>query len=98
MVRMTQTPTPAPTQPQIQVAVCGPSEATPEDEAHAREVGTLLAQRGAVVICGGGPGVMAAVAAGAKSVGGTVVGILPGRGRAGANPDLSLTISTGIGD
>ncbi|MEV7008837.1 TIGR00725 family protein [Streptosporangium sp. NPDC051022] len=82
----------------IQVSVCGPRDCTGEDEANAREVGRLLAERGAVVICGGYTGVMAAVAAGARSAGGTVVGILSLPDRQGANPDLSIVIPTGVGE
>ena len=51
-----------------------------------------------MVICGGGTGVMAAVAAGARSAGGLVVGIRPGPDREGASPDLSVTIVTNIGE
>ncbi|MER6828351.1 TIGR00725 family protein [Streptosporangium sp. NPDC000563] len=82
----------------IQVAVCGPRECTAQEESNAREVGRLLAERGAVVICGGHTGVMAAVAAGARSAGGTVVGVLPRSDRADANPDLSIVIPTGLGE
>ncbi|WP_283137706.1 TIGR00725 family protein [Rhizohabitans arisaemae] len=82
----------------IQVAVCGPQDCTEAEEAHAREVGRLLARRGAVVICGGYGGVMAAVSAGARGAGGTVVGILSGADRTQANPDLSIVIPTGIGE
>jgi uncharacterized protein (TIGR00725 family) len=58
----------------------------------------LLAEAGAVVICGGGTGVMAAVAAGARSAGGLVIGIRPGDNRADASPDLSATIVTNLGE
>lgn len=80
------------------MAVCGPRDCTPKEEADAREVGRLLAERGAVVICGGYTGVMAAVAAGARSAGGTVVGILSASDRQQANPDLSVVIPTGVGE
>jgi hypothetical protein len=60
-------------------------------------VGELLAARGATVLCGGGPGVMAAVAAGARSGGGLVIGILPGPDLAGASPNLSAAIVTNLG-
>ncbi|MEU2610071.1 hypothetical protein ABZ570_00545 [Micromonospora sp. NPDC007271] len=40
----------------------------------------LLAQRGVTVLCGGGGGVMAAVAAGARSRGGLVIGVRPDDG------------------
>ncbi|PZG41528.1 TIGR00725 family protein [Spongiactinospora gelatinilytica] len=82
----------------IQVSVCGPRDCTPDDESNAREVGRLLAGRGAVVICGGYSGVMAAVAAGARTAGGTVVGILSRADREQANPDLSIVIPTGVGE
>lgn len=81
-----------------QVAVCGPGRGcTEDDRTNAYRVGQLLAQRGAVTVCGGGPGVMAAVAAGARSEGGLVIGILPGDTREGASPDLSATVLTNMG-
>jgi uncharacterized protein (TIGR00725 family) len=82
----------------LQVAVCGPSVATPEEIAHAAEIGRLLAERGAVVICGGYGGVMGAVAQGAAEAGGLVVGVLSGRDRAGASPHLSVALPTGLGE
>jgi uncharacterized protein (TIGR00725 family) len=82
----------------FQVAVCGPRQCTDQQAAAARTVGVLLAEAGAVVICGGGTGVMAAVAAGARSAGGTVIGIRPGADTEGASPDLSVTIVTNLGE
>jgi uncharacterized protein (TIGR00725 family) len=81
-----------------QIAVCGPADCTDVEAAQAREVGELLAARGAVVICGGGTGVMAAVAAGARARGGVVVGVRPTPTREGASPDLTVTIATGMGE
>jgi len=81
-----------------QVAVCGPRQCTEEDEKSSFVVGQLLAQRGAVVICGGGQGVMAAVAAGVRSKDGLVVGIRPNDTREGASPDLSVTLVTNMGE
>ncbi|MFF3905982.1 TIGR00725 family protein [Streptomyces sp. NPDC001848] len=81
----------------VQVAVCGPARCGESERALAYEVGRLLAERGAVVICGGHGGVMAAVAAGARSREGVVVGVLPGADRTGAGPDLSVAIATGLG-
>jgi uncharacterized protein (TIGR00725 family) len=81
----------------IQVAVCGPRECGEEIRGLAAETGRLLAAGGAVVLCGGYGGVMAAVAEGARSAGGTVVGILSGADRAQANPHLSIVIPTGMG-
>ncbi|MGH3327890.1 MAG: LOG family protein, partial [Streptomycetales bacterium] len=42
--------------------------------------------------------VMAEAAAGARAAGGTVVGVLSRADRAGANPDLTIAIPTGMGD
>jgi uncharacterized protein (TIGR00725 family) len=81
----------------FQVAVCGPARCTDAERAAAHRVGRLLGERGVVVVCGGGAGVMAAVAAGARSRGGVVVGILPGDGREGASPDLSAVVVTNMG-
>lgn len=81
----------------FQVAVCGPARCTAAQAEQARQVGALLAARGATVLCGGGPGVMAAVAAGARAAGGVVVGILPGADRDGASPDLSVAVVTNQG-
>ncbi|ROP34310.1 TIGR00725 family protein [Couchioplanes caeruleus] len=82
----------------LQVAVCGPRACTDTDAENARRVGELLAERGAVVVCGGGDGVMAAVAAGARSRGGLVIGIRPNGTREGASPHLSATIVTNMGE
>jgi uncharacterized protein (TIGR00725 family) len=81
-----------------QVAVCGPRDCTETDQAHAYRIGQLLAERGAVVICGGGTGVMAAVAKGVRSKDGLVVGVRPTDTRDGASPDLSVTIVTNMGE
>lgn len=81
----------------VQIAVCGPAEASEQEREHARKVGRLLAQRDAAVICGGYGGVMAAVSAGAREAGGTVVGVLSRADRDDANPDLTVTIVTGMG-
>ena len=78
--------------------MCGPRDCTTAQAELARRVGVLLAEAGAVVICGGGTGVMAAVAAGARSVGGLVVGIRPGADESGASADLSVTIVTNLGE
>lgn len=79
------------------VAVCGQSDPDADQERAAEEVGRLLAEAGAVVICGGYGGVMEAVSRGASSAGGTVLGILSGADRTGANPHLTLALATGLG-
>jgi uncharacterized protein (TIGR00725 family) len=66
-------------------------------ERRAEEVGRLLAERGATVVCGGLGEVMAAVARGAKAAGGTTIGILPGTSPAEANEWIDHVVATGIG-
>ncbi len=58
----------------------------------------MLAELGAVVLCGGLGGVMEAVSRGAAEAGGTVVGILPGPDRSSGNRYLSLALATGLGE
>ena len=82
----------------VQVAVVGASDPTPEQEAAAEQVGAALASLGAVVVCGGLGGVMAAACRGAKGAGGATVGILPGSDPAEANPWVDVVIPTGMGE
>lgn len=79
------------------VSVIGGSRCTAVVAALGEQLGELLAERGCVVVCGGMSGVMDAVARGAKRRGGDCVGVLPGLDRAGAAPDLSLSLLTGMG-
>src|ERR1700679_2057470 len=79
----------------LQIAVVGGSVAT---RAAATEVGAALGSAGAIVVCGGLGGVMAAACRGAKSVGGVTVGILPGRDPSAANPWVDVVIPTGLGE
>ena len=81
----------------VQVAVCGPGECTPQEWDQAHRTGRLLAERGAVVLCGGLGGVTAAAAAGARAAGGIAVGVLPAADRAAAAPDLTVALPTGLG-
>lgn len=83
---------------QTQIAVIGGSEAGPSDLALAEQVGFALAGAGAVVVCGGLGGVMAAACRGAKSAAGVTVGLLPGIEGAAANPWVDIVIPTGIGE
>jgi uncharacterized protein (TIGR00725 family) len=83
--------------PRRYVAVIGAGEADPELAALAREVGRELARRGAVVVCGGLGGVMAAATQGVQEAGGVSLGILPGPDRSLANPHLTYSIPTNLG-
>lgn len=81
------------------VAVVGPSgDPGSEVLALAEEVGRLLAAAGALVVTGGGSGVMEAASKGAAEAGGVVVGLLPGADRREANPHVTVAIATGLGE
>jgi len=82
----------------LYVAVIGPGHADPGQEAEAEATGRALAAAGAVVVCGGLGGVMAAACRGAAAAGGTTVGLLPGPDRAAANPWVSVAVPTGLGE
>lgn len=79
------------------IAVCGPGDPTPEERDAAEAVGRLVAGRGAVLICGGLGGAMAAACEGAKRAGGTTIGVIPGLDRIAANPWVDHVICTGLG-
>ena len=64
----------------------------------AETLGRRLAVAGAIVLCGGGAGVMTAVCRGAQAAGGITVGLLPGGDRAGGNPYLTVALPTGLGE
>jgi uncharacterized protein (TIGR00725 family) len=80
------------------VAVVGPSRGEPAHLDAAEAVGRALAERGAVVVCGGLGGAMEAACRGAKSAGGTTVGILPGTDRSAANEFVDFAVATGLGE
>ena len=81
----------------VYIAVIGGSDISPETAALAREVGREVAARGAVLLCGGLGGVMAAAAQGAQDAGGVSLGILPDGDRRRANPYLTYAIATNLG-
>ena len=80
------------------VGVIGASVCDEATAAAAEAVGRLLAESGAVLICGGRGGVMEAACRGAQAAGGFTVGILPGTDPAAANPYVDLPIVTGLGE
>ena len=62
----------------------------------AEQVGRMVAERGAVLYCGGLGGVMEAAAKGASEVGGVTVGILPGAKASDANRYISIPVVTAM--
>jgi len=79
------------------VAVIGGSRPGRAALDQAFEVGQLLGERGAVLVCGGLGGVMEAAARGARAAGGLTVGILPGADVRDANPSIDIPVATGLG-
>jgi uncharacterized protein (TIGR00725 family) len=80
-----------------QIAVAGRGRCGPATARLARAVGREIADAGAVLVCGGRGGVMAAAAAGARAAGGIVVGILPSSDPGTGNRFLTVRVPTGLG-
>jgi uncharacterized protein (TIGR00725 family) len=79
------------------IAVIGGRRASNRLLAVAEEVGRLIAESGAVLVCGGLHGVMEAASRGAKSVGGVTVGVLPHDHTRDANAYIDIPVATGLG-
>jgi uncharacterized protein (TIGR00725 family) len=82
------------------IGVAGPSTCADEQAALGRAVGKEIAERGAALLCGGGTGIAAAAAGGAKTAGGLTIGLLPGASAAESppNPAIELALFTGLGE
>ena len=78
------------------VAVCGAGSADEDLFKTARDVGRLLAESGAILICGGLGGVMEAAAQGAKLANGITIGLLPGNRSQEANRFIDIALATGL--
>ena len=78
------------------IAVIGAGEPSNEVAELAEEVGRELGKRGLTMVCGGLGGVMEAACRGAKSTGGTTIGVLPGSDPRAANPWVDYPICTGL--
>ncbi|MDR9418737.1 TIGR00725 family protein [Gracilimonas sp.] len=81
------------------IGIMGPGEgATTADIDAAFEVGQLMAESGYLVLTGGrASGVMEAAMKGAKSAGGTTIGILPSEDGADQSEYVDIPIKTGMG-
>lgn len=82
----------------LRIAVIGAGDAGGDTLDTARAVGRGLAAAGAVLVCGGLGGVMAAAAQGAREEDGFTVGVLPGTDARLANPWIRLPFPTGMGE
>ena len=81
----------------LQISVCGSARSDPELDRLAAEVGRLIAEARATLVCGGRDGIMAAAAEAAHQAGGEVIGILMGDDPADANEHCTHVVATGIG-
>ena len=81
----------------IRIGVIGGSKPDTKSRQVAFNVGQLIAEKGAILICGGLSGVMEAASRGAKHAGGLTLGILPGNSPHDANTYIDIAIATGLG-
>jgi hypothetical protein len=79
------------------VGVIGASRVDEELRAMAYEVGCLVADRDAILVCGGLGGVMEAACQGAYEHDGITVGVLPSDDTLEANPYVQVPVATGFG-
>lgn len=82
----------------LHIGVIGPGTSRPSSDALGEEVGRRVAEAGAVVVCGGLGGVMAAACKGAAGAGGIALGVLPGEDRREANQWVTVAVPTGLGE
>lgn len=83
----------------LQLSVIGAGECDAALARVAFETGREIAARGAVLVCGGCGGVMAAACAGARAGGGLTVGVLPGADprESPPNADVEVALYSGLG-
>ncbi len=79
------------------IGVIGSGDPSMNNHSDAYEVGRMIAEVGASLVCGGLSGIMEAASRGAYELGGTTIGILPGDDRHQANPYISIPIPSGMG-
>jgi uncharacterized protein (TIGR00725 family) len=81
----------------ITISVIGGHHVNNEVECDAHSIGKIIADVGAVLVCGGLDGVMEASAKGCKEAGGMTIGILPGKDKAEANPYIDIALPSSFG-
>ena len=81
----------------ITISIVGGHDMDANVEQIAHDIGKIIAEVGAVLVCGGLEGVMEAASRGAKEAGGTTIGILPGLDKADANEYIDIALPSGIG-
>jgi len=80
------------------IAVVGPDPCDGVVGERCERIGRLLAEAGAILVCGGLGGAMERAAKGAFEAGGLTLGLLPGTSRAAGNAYLTVSVPTGMGE
>jgi len=73
------------------------ADVEPQHLEFAYSIGRLLAENGAILICGGLGGIMETACHGACDAGGITVGVLPSENIATANQFVAIPVATGLG-
>ncbi len=81
----------------VKIGIIGAGDCSSKGYEGAVEIGRRVAERGAILVCGGLGGVMEAGAKGAAEAGGVTVGILPGISAEEANTFIRIPLPTGMG-
>ena len=79
------------------VGVIGASRVDDDLRATAYDVGRLIAENEAILVCGGLSGVMEAACQGAYEHDGVTIGVLPSDDTYEANPYVQIPVATGLG-
>lgn len=80
------------------IGVCGGSSISSSVYKLAEEIGSIIAKKKYIVVCGGKGGTMEAICKGAKKSNGTTIGILPSKDSDEANDYVDIAIPTGLGE
>ena len=81
----------------ITISVVGGHDIDSKVEQIAHDIGKIIAEVGAILVCGGLDGAMEAACRGAKEAGGTTIGILPGLDKEDANEYIDIALPSSIG-
>jgi uncharacterized protein (TIGR00725 family) len=86
-------------QRRLTLGLVGGDQCSESEAKLAFETGRQIARSEAVLVCGGGAGVMEAGCSGAKTANGTTLGVLGGDGPESSppNPHLDFVVYTGLG-
>ncbi len=82
---------------QFLISVIGGHKIDHVMECNAHQIGKIIAEMGAILVCGGLDGAMKATAKGVKEGNGLSIGLLPGINKKDANPYIDIALPTTIG-